>query len=484
MHRGLILKDLGMIITLESIAMLIAFIYGYVVDEYTQTCFNGWLISILSTLILGSSLWFTFRKSRVEDMSKRDGYFIVTFTWVILGLLGALPFYLTGFIPSYIDAVFETVSGFTTTGSSILKDIEILPQGLLLWRSMTQWLGGLGVVVLAVAILPAFGFGGMHLFAAEATGPSKDKLHPRIKDTAKTIWLVYIFLTILLIFLYIIGGMPAFDAVCHAFTTMATGGFSTKNASMGHFSSYHQWITILFMYFAGTNMVLFYKFYQKKFKEIIHDEEWLFYNGFVFSSILIVFLILFFKGGYDAEYALRHGAFQVISIITTTGFATADYLSWPIAAYTFLFFLFFAGGMAGSTGGSIKMIRFVIVLKAIRNYLRRLIHQRAVIPIFFNKKPVELTTVLNVISVIVLFILTYLGGTLLVLLIEKDFFVALSAPLTALANVGPGLGSIGPVYNFSSLHDATKLLLSFLMILGRLEFISVIALFHRSFWKK
>ncbi|MCX7696246.1 MAG: TrkH family potassium uptake protein [Bacteroidales bacterium] len=484
LHHKLILKVLGMLITLESGAMSVAFVYSCLVDNTPLAYLEGWLSSILFSFFLGASLWFFFRKSPIEEMSKRDGYFIVTFTWIILGMIGALPYCLTGYIPSYIDAVFETISGFTTTGSSILTDVEILPYGILLWRSMTQWLGGLGVVVLAVAILPAFGFGGMHLFAAETTGPFKDKLHPRIKDTAKTIWLVYVFLTFLLIILYVLGGMPTFDAICHAFTTLPSGGFSTKNASMAFFSPYHQWVTILFMYFAGTNMVLFYKFYQKKFKDIIRDEEWIFYNILVLGSILLVFLILFFKGGYELEYALRHGAFQVVSIITTTGLVTADYFSWPVASYSWLLFLLFAGGMAGSTSGGIKMIRFVLIFKAIRNYLRKLIHQRAVIPIFFNQKPVDQISVLNVISITVLYILAYLLGVLIILLIEKDFFVAISAPITVLSNSGPGLGSIGPIYNFSHLHDVTKVLLTILMILGRLEFISVIALFHRSFWKK
>lgn len=476
-----ILKVIGLVLMFEALFMIIGVLFSV---YYHDDDIMAIVLSSVITLTIGLSLYFGIKKINYNKLGKREGYIIVSLSWLILGSFGALPFVISGYIPSFTDAFFETVSGFTTTGSSILTDIERLPHGLLFWRSMTHWLGGLGVIVLVIAILPFFGFGGMQLYVAEVTGPNKDKLHPRVTSTARSIWGVYLLLSIFLCFLYLAGDMNLFEALCHTFGTMATGGFSPKNTSLAMYSPYIQWVTVIFMIFAGTNFALFYMMLKGRVRNALKNEELHYYLSiFVFATIIIS-IVLLNSGIYNFHDSIRHAAFQTIGIISTTGYASADYMTWPVFSYTFLLVLMFVGGMAGSTGGSIKIIRHMVLVKAVKNTIKKILHPNAVIPLTYNEKPVSQAALMNVLSVFILFLMIFFIGTILLAMAGEGILESVSGAASAICNIGPGLGEIGPTGNYAEMSGFSKWLLSIMMIMGRLELITVLILINRAFWKK
>ncbi|MDO6736387.1 TrkH family potassium uptake protein [Wenyingzhuangia sp. 2_MG-2023] len=457
----------------------------------------GILSAGLLTIALGFLLWF-FNKNAEKNIQKRDGYLIVTLGWLMLTLTGTLPYLLTGTITSFPDAVFETISGYSTTGASILTDIESVSKGVLFWRSATHWIGGMGIIVLTVAILPLLGIGGMQLFVAEAPGPSTDKLHPRITQTAKRLWLIYFSFTIAEFLLLKVAGMSWFDAINHAMATLSTGGFSTKNNSLAYWNGNPliQYIIIGFMFVAGANFVLSYFALKGKPSKIYKDDEFRYYFLISVSvTIIITMLIVFFqepslqttiyhpKPYGEFESAFRHAAFQVVSVITTTGFVSADFTMWNYLATALMFSLFFIGGSAGSTSGGVKVVRHVIMIKNSMLELKKQLHPKAIISVRYNGSRVSRVIIFNILSFFVIYMLIFILSTIVLTLLGLDFLSALGAAASCLGNIGPALGSLSPVDNFAHLSDTAKLFCSFLMLLGRLELFTVLIVLTPYFWK-
>lgn len=439
------------------------------------------------TCFAGGVLWWLTRDKEESnnELTKKDGYLIVTLGWLSMSFFGCLPYILSGAIPGITDAFFETLSGYSTTGASILTDIESVHKGILFWRSLTQWIGGMGIIVLTVAILPILGIGGMQLFVAEAPGISPDKLQPRIKETAKRLWIIYLGLTVAETALLWIGGMTFFDAINHSLTTMATGGFSTKNTSVAFFTSpFIQYVIILFMFLAGTNFTMTYLGLHGKFRRVLKNEEFRFYLIFSIITSLIVGGVIFNLGYDTLEKSLRDALFHVVSLVTTTGFATHDYTAWTPVLTILFFLLMFAGGSAGSTAGGVKLVRHIILIKNSLVELKRQLHPSAVIPVRLNGNAVNRDIVFNILAFIMIYILVFCIGTIMVASFGIDFQTSLGAVATCLGNVGPGIGSVGPVDNFAHLPSAIKWFLSFYMLLGRLELFTVLMLFSPYFWRK
>jgi len=474
-----ILNILGLLLLIEGISMLlplgVALYYGEG-DAFALAVSSG--ISIL----LGALAWFLTQRSD-KTISKREGYIIVSIVWIVFSVFGSLPFIISGYIPSFTDAFFETISGFTTTGASILNDIESFPHGLLFWRSMTQWLGGMGIIVLSLAILPIFGIGGMQLFVAEVPGPTPDKFHPRVKETAKRLWFIYVIFTISETILLLFGDMSLFDAACHSFTTMATGGYSTKQASIAAFSPYVQYIITLFMFLAGTNFALSYYGFHFQFNKIFKNEEFRFYAGFLLGFTILITTMLWFGDFLPFEESFRHAVFQVVSITTTTGFITTDYLQWAPFLVVIVFMLMFLGGSGGSTGGGIKIVRVALLIKNSALELKRLIHRNAVLPVRLNKKTIDPQIITNVLAFVVLYMMLLAGSTIVMSAMGYDLDSSLGAVAATLGNIGPGIGAVGPVENYAHMPVFGKWFLSFLMLVGRLELFTVLILFSPAFWK-
>ena len=442
------------------------------------------LSSSLITIFSGLSVFYMTRKINLS-LNKREGFLIVALAWIVISLFGSLPFIISGAIPSFTDAFFETMSGFSTTGATILTDIESLPESLLIWRSMTQWIGGMGIIVLTIAIIPYLGIGGMQMFVAEVPGITPDKLHPRIRVTAARLWIIYCVFTLAEFILLKAGGMSSFDAINHSFTTMATGGYSTKNASIAAFdSSYIHIVITVFMFLAGTSFTLSYFAIAKgNFKKAFTDHEFRFYVLIILLAGFAVASILFFKKGYPLGIALRDSFFQVVSIITTTGYCSNDYETWTfIGKFTF-FVLLFVGGCAGSTGGGIKVIRHRLLLLNVVAEFKRLIHPRAIIPVRHNHKGVSPDIISYVLAFFYIYILIFIIGTFVMLANGLDFETAIGSVASCLANVGPGIGDVGPSGNYAAIPDFGKWFLSLLMLTGRLELFTVLMLFTRIFWK-
>lgn len=480
-NKKIIIRVLGFLLILEALFMLSCIPFSIYYSE------NDWMALALSSgIILAIGLFIAIRtRDAQKSLGIREGYIIVSLAWLVFSLGGMLPFYFHGSIPSITDAFFETMSGFTTTGSTILTDIEALPHALLFWRSMTQWLGGMGIIVLSLAILPILGIGGMQLFVAEVPGPTPDKLHPRVTGTAKRLWGIYILFTFLEIVLLMLGGMSFFDAINHAFTTMATGGYSTKNASIAAFPSpYIQYVITFFMFVAGTNFTLSYFALHGKFNKVFTNEEFRFYTIIILVYSIFIGLGLFFSHQGGIEKSFRDSLFQVVSIITTTGYITSDYLKWGPFLIVLIFTLMFLGGSAGSTGGGIKIVRILILMKNSLMELKRLIHPKAIIPVRLNKRAVPQQIVTNVLAFTVLYLVLVAFGTIFISATGGDFETSVGAILTCLGNIGPGLGKVGPVENFAHMTDTAKWFLSFNMLLGRLELFTVLILFSPNFWKK
>lgn len=443
------------------------------------------LISSFVTILFGIILWFRSRPDENAEISKREGYLIVTFGWLASSTFATLPFLIHGSIPSFTDAFFETMSGFTTTGSSILKDVEALPHGLLFWRSMTHWLGGMGIIVLSLAILPLLGIGGMQLFQAEVAGPSKDKLHPRVTETAKRLWAIYILLTFAEVILLLFGGMNLFDSLCHSFGTLATGGFSTKNSSIAYFNSpFIEYVVCFFMFLGGTNFTLHYLALHGKFKSYLQDEEFKFYIGFIFVTVCFAAGYLFFVNGQTIESSFRHSAFSILTILSSTGFATVNYESWgPYFTQFFLFLLLF-GACAGSTSGGVKMIRYHLLIKNGILEFKRLLHPKAVIPIKYNNRSVSSEIISKVSSFVLLYLAIFGVSSVVMAFLGLELESAMGSVAASMANIGPGLGSTGPISNYSNVPEVGKWVLSFLMLIGRLEIFTVLIIFSPAFWKK
>ncbi|TFG99062.1 MAG: TrkH family potassium uptake protein [Calditrichales bacterium] len=419
------------------------------------------------------------------ELRLREGFALVTLTWLSFAFLGALPFYISGHIPSYTDAFFETMSGFTTTGASILTNIEVMPHGLLFWRSFTHWIGGMGIILLSLAILPLLGVGGMQLYKAEVPGPEHDKLSPRIKDTAKILWEVYILISVIEMLLLYLAGMNLFDAICHTFGTMATGGFSTKNASVGYYNSaLIDYIIIIFMIIAGINFSLHYKGLRGKVSSYWRDPETKFFFFLIFAGTFIIVAELYVSYNYTMFEGIQKGLFQAVSIITTTGYGTDDYEKWGSSSQMVLFLFMFFGGCAGSTGGAIKIMRSLVMVKFAFNEIKRLIHPNAVLPIRIGDRTIPREIVANITGFFLIYIGIFVLGVVFMTLIGLDFVSSLGAVAATIGNIGPGLGSVGPTDNFAQIPAAGKWVLSFLMLVGRLEIYPVIIFLSPTFWKK
>ena len=476
------------------ISALVSLVHG---EDAAKGIFFGGLVTILVGLL------FQFATRGFQKVvKKREGYIVVTLGWILMSLSGTLPYLFTGSITTFTNAFFETISGYTTTGASILNDIESMPKGILFWRSTTHWIGGMGIIVLTIAVLPLLGIGGMQLFAAEAPGPSADKLHPRITDTAKRLWYIYFGLTITEAILLKIAGMSMFDAANHAMSTLSTGGFSTKNASVAHWNAQPviQYIITFFMFLAGVNFVLSYFAFKGKFKKIIRDEEFLTYFFNIIGIVIIVSLVIYFNADIskvptetqliahpmvhgELESAFRHGLFQVIAIITTTGFVTADFTVWTPFLTILFFILMFFGASAGSTAGGVKFVRHIIMIKNGYLEFKRSLHPNAIIPVRLNKKSISQDIVFNIMAFIVLYLIVFAIGALGFGMLGLDYMTAVGGAASSLGNVGPAFGLLSPVNNYDILPNAGKWWSAFLMLLGRLELFTVLILFTPYFWK-
>ncbi|MBL7104716.1 MAG: TrkH family potassium uptake protein [Bacteroidales bacterium] len=477
----IILNIIGFLLILEGLFMFTGIPFS---TYYFQKKSFSLLISGIITLISGGGIWYYTKNAR-KNIGRREGYIIVSIAWLVISLFGTLPYLISGAIPNFTDAFFETISGFTTTGASILTDIESVPKGILFWRSMTQWIGGMGIIVLSVAILPLLGIGGMQLFVAEMPGIAPDKLHPRITQTAKRLWLIYVLLTFVETILLMLGGMDLFDSLCHSFATMATGGFSTQNASVANYSAHIQYVLIVFMFLAGTNFTLHYFALQGKFKNIWKNEEYRYYLLFILCfTVLITFIWILYSNINNIEKTFRDSLFQVVSIITTTGFVSSDYLNWPGFLWFFIFLLMFVGGSAGSTGGGIKIARHILLLKNSSAELKRSIHPQAIIPVKFNGKAVSQDIIFKVMAFFLIYLTIFFIGTFVMTLFGLDFKSAIGSTIATLGNIGPGIGKVGPAHNYAWIPDMGKWFLSLLMLLGRLELFTVLIIFTSSFWKK
>lgn len=451
---------------------------------YSDSQHWAFIISSLITLSFGAIALFLTKKFK-EDIRAKEGFAIVTFSWILFAALGSLPFFISGSIQSYTDAFFETMSGFTTTGASILTDIEILPKSILFWRSFTHWLGGMGIIVLTIAILPFLGIGGMQLFKAEVPGLVVDKLTPRITETAKILWGVYVLFSIVEVFLLMFAGMDLFDSLCHTFGTMATGGFSTKNSSIAHYnSSFIDFIIVFFMIIAGLNFSLHYKMLRGNFQEMFGNVELKFFLLVILISTLIIGSQLFLNHNYSFYDSFRYGLFQVTSIITTTGYVTVDFEKWSTSSNIILLILMFIGGSAGSTAGGLKAIRVILLFKFAYNELKRLLHPNAISLVKYSENIIDEKILLNVSGFFVIYIAITIISILILAASGSDFMTSISAVAATINNVGPGFGKVGPTDNYAHFPDYIKWLLSFLMMIGRLEIYTVIILLSPIYWKK
>jgi len=493
LNGKIIMHLMGLLLLCNGAFMLVAaLVSGLYKDGVTIEITMAAIVTMLVGLV---AMFFT--RDHKKEVKPKEGYIIVTFGWLVMSASGMLPYLFTGAIPDITNAFFETISGYTTTGASILNDIESLPKGLLFWRSLTHWIGGMGIIVLAIAILPLLGIGGMQLFAAEAPGPSADKLHPRITDTAKRLWLIYVGYTLAETLLLKLAGMGFFDAMNHAMATLSTGGFSTKNSSLAYWNDQPliQYIVTLFMFLAGSNFVLSYFAFKGKIQKVLKDEEFKFYTGFIISFSIVAALVIYFQAqpqvsaslpmvfGYG-ESAIRHALFQVLAVVTTTGFVTADFTGWTPFLTIFFFGLMFLGGSAGSTAGGIKVMRHLLIIKNGLLEFKRTLHSNAIIPVRYNNKTVAESIVYNIIGFFVLYMLLFIIGALVLAFMGLDFESAIGGAATSLGNVGPGLGSLNPLSNFNDLPALGKWWCGFLMLLGRLELFTVLILFSPYFWRK
>lgn len=469
----LLLIEMGMLLLCGGIS----FCYGE--NDYIYFLYTCGVNVVAGILLL------LYGRGAENKMNRRDGYCVVSLSWLFFTIFGMLPFYLSGSVDTIANAFFETMSGFTTTGATILDDIESLSHGMLFWRSLTQWIGGLGIVFFTIAILPIFTSGGVQLFSAESTGVIHNRTHPKINVMAKWLWAVYLILTLLETILLMFGGMNLFDAICHSFTTTATGGYSTKQASISYWNSpFIEYVVSVFMLLSSMNFALFLMCLKGKVGKIFKDEEVRWFLGSVAILTGMMTIALVFHNHYDWELAFRKSLFQVTTVHTSCGFATDDYNLWPPFTWLLLFIAMLSGGCTGSTSGGIKNMRLLIVARAIRNEFKHLLHPNAVLPVRVNQRTVSSSIVSTVVIFIVFYFIIILAGWTILLFLGVGFTESVSTVISSIGNVGPGLGAFAPAYSWNALPDAAKWVLSFLMLIGRLELFSVLLLFYPSFWKK
>ena len=476
-----IIRIIGILLLLETVMFLVCSSVSFYYRESDMLDFwkAGGITAGIGLLLAALG------KGGERQLTRRDGYVLVSFAWVAFSLFGMLPFYIGGYIPDIADAFFETMSGFSSTGATILDDIESLPHGILFWRSMTQWIGGLGIIMFTIAVLPIFGVSGLQVFAAEASGPTHDKVHPRIGITAKWIWSIYTGITTLLVCLLMLGGMDWFDSICHAFATTGTGGFSTKQASVAYYNSpYIEYVISIFMFISGINFTLVLLFVNRKFKKFIGNAELKFYFGSVVLFTAVIAIVLYYTSPMGMEESFRKSLFQVISLQTSTGFATDDYMQWTPVLWGLLTIIMLMGACAGSTTGGLKCIRMVILTKVSRNEFKHILHPNAILPVRINKQVISPSIVSTVLAFCFIYIAIIVISTLLMMAMEVGAEESMGCVISSIGNMGPGLGETGPAYSWNALPDAAKWLLSFLMLLGRLELFTVLLLFTPDFWKR
>ncbi len=480
-HKRMIYRVIGDLLLIETAMILLC---AGVSLFYRGDDLRAFLYS--AGITAGTGICFAIMGKHAEhELTRRDGYLIVSLSWFIFSVFGMLPYYLSGYIPNLTDAFFETMSGVTSTGATILSEIEQLPQGLLFWRSMTQWIGGLGIILFTIAVLPIFGINGVQVFAAEASGPTHDKVHPRIGITARWIWVLYTGLTTAVVLLLAAGGMNWFDSVCHALTTTSTGGFSTRSASIAYYQSpYIEYVLSLFMFISGINFTLLLLFATGHFKKSFRDAELHFYVWTVTASTLFITVVLCLRSSLPLEEAFRTSLFQVISIQTSTGFATSDYMTWPAVAWGVMPLLMLIGACAGSTSGGMKCIRVAMLIRVTKNEFKRLLHPNAVLPIRINRQVISSTLQSTVLAFTVLFVVIAFASILILLALDIPFMESVGVVVSSIGNTGPGLGAYGPAYSWTALPDIAKWLLALLMLLGRLELFTVLLLFTPEFWKR
>lgn len=479
MNYSVVAKLVGILLLLEAALMLPA---QFISIYYNQSDKGAFFISILIIAAVGFAL--TRFKTTNQKIRTKEGLAIVALGWLLTAVFGALPFVISGSIPSYVDAFFETVSGLTTTGATIIKDIEVLPKGILFWRSFTHWIGGMGILVFTIALLPIFGVGGFQIFKAESPGPVADKVVPRIKDTAKILYITYISFTVIEFVLLLLGGMSLYDAALHTFGTVGTGGFSTKNASIGAFdSTYIHLVITFFMILSGANFSLYFAVYKGKWRDAIKNEELRLYLLIILFATVLIGTNLYFTTYEASGTSFRDALFQVSSIITTTGYVTADFDQWPTFSKSILFVLMFIGGSAGSTSGGIKIIRILVMLKFVKREIKKIFHPRALIPIRIQNKTLSSDVNASISSFFTLYLFLFILGTILISLEDIGIESAASAVAVTLGNVGPGFGFVGATQTYSEFSNFSKLVLSALMLFGRLELFTIIALIVPKTWR-
>ena len=475
-----IIHFISIIMVFESIFMLSTVIVSvYNNEEITGRLFGAFIYTLVTGLILNLLT----QNQRHKEPTRRDSIIIVCLGWIIMGLIGTIPYLITRSIPNFTNAFFESISGFTTTGSSILADIEALPKSILLWRAETHWIGGMGIIVLVVAIMPFLNINGIYLYSSETSTAAEEKVSVRIRNTARSLWLVYIGLTVTEIILLLIGKVSLFDSVCNSFATIATGGFSTKNASIAAFSPYVQYIVMIFMALSGINFALHVFALKGDIKKVLKNEELRTYLSIIAIVGLVITVVLYLTHNVPFERAFRESYFQVVSIITATGFATADYLLWPTQAILIIALLMLIGASAGSTGGGVKVIRHVIAFKKIKQSFKEITTPKAIHLIRYNNNVLDAPYVNRILAYILLYYSILAVGTVVMVLLGNDTATSFGSVATCMAGIGPGFGTVGPASNFLHLHDASKYLLTLFMVIGRLEIYSFIIIFTRTFWR-
>jgi len=473
------LNTVGKIVLAEGIFLLLPTVVSLL---YRESCFWAFLITLAIATVLGG-LMLGLSRPRTPVIYAKEGFFIVSASWILLSLIGAIPFTLSGEIPSYVDAVFETVSGFTTTGASILTNIETMSHGLLFWRSFTHWIGGMGILVFVMAILPNVSERSIHILRAEVPGPTVGKLVPRVKDTAKILYLIYVVMTVVEIVLLLCGGMPAFDSILHAFGTAGTGGFGIKADSIGGYSPFLQWVVAIFMLLFGINFNVYYLILIRRLKSAVKSEELWAYLLIIAAAATGIAIAIYPSCGSLSD-TIRHSVFQVASILTTTGYATTNFDLWPAFAKGILLILMFIGGCAGSTAGGIKISRVVMIYKQVRREIQRMLHPRSIKSLRFEGRPVEEQTLTGVNSYLGIYLLCFIAIFLIISLepfgLESNF----SAVVACFNNVGPGFAAVGPTANFAEYSALSKIVLAGAMLLGRLEIFPLIIFFSPGSWLK
>jgi trk system potassium uptake protein TrkH len=481
-RTSVIVGNIGNIILIVGIAMLTCLPWSF---AYNENVLRSIALSAFITITFG--LLIKFICPVRDNINYKEGFLLVSLGWIVASSFGSLPYMLSGCLPSFADAFFETVSGFTTTGSSVFTDVEVLPKGILFWRCLTQWLGGMGIIALFIAIMSGMGARANFVYQAEVPGPISDKVSPRVRDTARKLWVSYVIISLVCFLILAAFGMDVFDALCHTFATMATGGFSNKNASIGFYASpWIQWTITLFMFIAGVNFTLhFMAFKQRSLMGYLKDSEFKLYTSIVvLFSLAIAFSLNSHGTAMGWEEKLRAAFFQVVSMITTTGFATANFDIWPTLSIGVLFLTMFVGGCTGSTGGSIKPGRYLIILSGTINELKKMVHPKAILPLRFGGKVVKESLLINILIFFFLYFIFLAIGTIILALGDIDIWSSLTAAATCLGNIGPGFGKVGPTQNFAFISDLGKYTLSILMLVGRLEIYPILLIILPRFWKE